>query len=110
MGGVDELAVAPDGADAVGLRPAGSRRSTGARLGDLLGGGREDLVGDRDLVGVDRPLAVEAEQAGVRGRSPVAVGVLVGGVRRVDGVDARGAGRGQDLDAGEVPEVAGVVA
>ena len=42
--------------------------------------------------------------------APVAVGVLVGGVRRVDGVDARGAGGGEHLHPGEVPEVAGVLA
>ena len=44
------------------------------------------------------------------GAAPVAVGVLVGGVGRVDGVDAGGPRRGDDLEAGEVPEVAGVLA
>src|SRR5687768_14192471 len=34
------------------------------RLVELLLGGREDLVDDADLVGVQRPLAVEAEDAG----------------------------------------------
>ena len=46
----------------------------------------------------------------MRGGAPVAVGVLVARVRRVDGVDARGAGRGEHLDAHRMPVVAGVVA
>ena len=54
---VDELAVAADRADAVGLGPPVVVHD-GARLGDFVGGRREDLVGDRHLVGVDRPLAV----------------------------------------------------
>ena len=77
---------------------------------DLLGRRGEHLVGDGDLIGMDRPLAVEAEQAGVHGRPPVALGVLVGGVGRVDGVDAGAPRRRQHLDPGEVPEVARVLA
>ena len=41
-------------------------------------------------------------------RTPVALGILIGGVGRVDGVDHGGPGRGQHLHAGEVPEVTGV--
>ena len=55
-------------------------------------------------------LPSKPEQAGVDRAAAVAVGVLVGRVRRVDGVDARGPGGGEHLHAGEVPEVAGVLA
>ena len=61
-------------------------------------------------LGMDRPLAVEAEQAPVRRGAPVAVGVLVRGERRVDRVDAGNARGGDDLRSREVPEVAGVLA
>src|SRR5947209_248191 len=59
---------------------------------------------------MDGPLPVETEKAGQHGGPSVPVGILISGVRRVDGVypgDTRGS---NDLDAGEVPEVAGVVA
>src|ERR1035441_7827399 len=109
MGGIDQLAVAADGPHTVGLGAAvGLDRVAG--LIDLLRRRGEDLFGARDLVGVDGPLAVEAEQAGVHGGAPEPVGVLVRRVGRIDGVDARGPGRGQHLHPSEVPEVTGVFA
>src|SRR5829696_4855846 len=109
VGGVDQPAVAPDGADTLGLGPAvGLDRLPGVL--DLGLGGREHLVGDADLGGVDRPLAVEAEKAGVHRAAAEALGVLVGRIGGVDGVDAGGSRRGDDLEPGEVPEVAGVLA
>jgi hypothetical protein len=45
----------------------------------------------------------------VHGAAPVALRVAVRGVGGVDGVDARDARRGDDLGAGEVPEVPGVL-
>ena len=108
VGGVDQPAVAPDGPDPSGLRlPVGGDRRPG--VGHLLGRGREDLVGDRHLARMDGPLAVEAERARRRGRPPVAVGVGVVRVRRVDRVDQRRPRRGEHLGAGEVPEVARVL-
>src|SRR4029453_13677379 len=63
VGRIDQLAVAPDGAHPLGLGLAvGLDRRLG--VGDLVLGGGEDLVGDGDLAGVDRPLPVEAEEAG----------------------------------------------
>ena len=50
-----------------------------------------------------KPSALACER-----RPPVALGVLVGGIGRVDGVDHGGPRRGEHLDPGEVPEVARV--
>ena len=109
MGGVDELPVPTDGPHPVGLGAAVGGDGL-AGLVDLLGRRGEHLVGDGDLVGMDRPFPVESQQAGVHGRAPEALGVLVGRIRRIDGIDAGAPGRSQDLDPGEVPEVAGVLA
>ena len=77
-------------------------------FGHLVGCGREHFVGDRNLARVDGPLAVITQGAGLQRRPPVPLGILVGGVGRVDRVDHGGPGGGQYLDAGEVPEVPGV--
>ncbi len=109
VGGVHQPAVPSDGAHALGLRGTVGRDGL-LGLTDLRLGGSEDVVGDGDLAGMDGPLAVVSEQAGVLGRPAVALRVLVRGVRGVDGVDARGPGGAQDLDPGEVPEVPRVLA
>ena len=110
VGGVDQPTVAPDGADARRPRPRGRSRSTRSASAISSAVGANTSLAMAIWLGVDGPLPVEAEQAGVRRRSAVAVGILVRGVGRVDGVDARRPGRGEHLDAGEVPEVAGVLA
>ena len=57
---------------------------------------------------MDGPFAVEAQKAGVLAGPPVPVGVLVGRIRGVDGVDPRHPGRSHDLDSREVPEIPGI--
>ena len=87
--------------------PVGRHGFLGLR--HLLRCGREDLVGDRHLAGVDGPLAVEAERARLECGAPVALEVLIGRVGRVDGVDQPGPCRREHLHPGEVPEVARVL-
>ena len=67
-------------------------------LGDLVGGGGEDLVGDRDLARVDRPLADGAERRRPGGVGAVAVEVAEVGVsvRR----SRRGGWRGRPRSSG----------
>ena len=65
-GRVDEFAVAAYCAEAVGLGAVVVLHDR-VRIGDFASGGGEDVVGDGDLVGVDRPVAVEAQQAGMGG-------------------------------------------
>jgi len=78
------------------------------RLLDLPGRGREDVVGERDLVGADAPLADGAERGGVGGLLDVGVIVLEVAEGAVDGVDAGGAAGGDHADAVGGPHVAGV--
>ncbi len=77
--------------------PPGSAASTRFGPGDLLGRGREGAVDRADLAGVDRRLAVEAELACALAAARQAVGIIQAHVRRVDGVDARGAAGQHDL-------------
>ena len=50
------------------------RRRSGAGRGDLVGRRAEDLVDDRDLIGMDRRLAAKAERARARASSPQSSG------------------------------------
>src|SRR5579884_4338370 len=65
---VDHLVAEHDRALALTRRPVGGRLLVGVEDGpgpvELLLGGREDLVEDGDLVGVEGPLAVVAERPG----------------------------------------------
>src|SRR5690606_14485200 len=60
--------------------------------GDLVRGGGEDLVDDRDLARVDAPLAVVAHRPAEHGRAAAAVGVAEVGVGAVDHQHPRRAG------------------
>ena len=71
--------------------------------------GREHLVEDRDLVGVQRPLAVVAERAGALAVVAEAVGVADVEVGPVDDLQAVGPPGHQDLREDVVEVVAGVV-
>ena len=79
------------------LVAARQRRQHPLGPGDLLGRGREGAVDRADLAGVDRRLAVEAELACALAAARQAVGIIQAHVRRVDGVDARGAAGQHDL-------------
>ena len=78
-------------------------------LVELLLGRAEDLVDDGDLVGVQGPLAVVAEDAGPH--AVVAEGVLVADLeeRPVDDLEAVGPARHEDLVEDVVEVVAGVL-
>ena len=69
----------------------------------------EDLVQDRDLVGVQRPLAVVAEDLAALAELAEALGVAHLHVRTVDHLQAVGAAGHEDLDEHVVEVVAGVV-
>ena len=79
-----------------------------ARARDQLLVGREDAVGQLDLVGVDRPLALEAEHRGAAGRGEVAVGVVEVAERPVDRPQPVGAAGDRDAGQRVVPLVAPV--
>ena len=92
----------PSGRELVGLEDA---------HGPLvrLGRRREDLVAERDLVGMQRPLAVEAEQLRATRDGAEALGIADLRVRPVDRLQAEGAGGRQDLPEHVVPLVAAVL-
>ena len=79
---VDHLAVELDRAAALGALRA--RRGSRCARSISSGAGRERVVDDRDLSRVHRPLAVEAERAGVLGAQPQARVVPDLEVRPVD--------------------------
>ena len=110
VGGVDQPAVAPDGADALGLGPAVDLDRLAGRRRSRPSVGENTSWAIGIWLGWMAHLPSKPSRLACVGAAPVAVGVLVGGVRGVDGVDAGGPRRGHDLEAGEVPEVAGVLA
>ena len=105
---VDHLALEHHGARPVDL----GRGAVGVEdpLGpvELVLRRRVDLVADRDLVGVDRPLAVEAEPARAPRRAREAVEVADRRVRPVDRLEPERARRRDDPREHVVPLVAGI--
>ena len=106
-GGVDQAAVQRDGSLAVvgGLL---HRLHDPARARDQPVIGREDLVRELDLAGVDAPLALEAEDRGSPGGDQVALGVAEVAERAVDRPQAVGPAGDGDPRQGVVPLVAPV--
>src|SRR3546814_9362172 len=94
---LDQLAV--DHHDALaGGRRLGVGGDDLVRPRDLLGRGREDLVGLGDGLGVDQGLAVEAELLALAALRGQALGVVAVEMHAVDDSDALGA-RGEDAEA-----------
>ena len=111
VGGVDERAVAPDGADAVGLRPRGRPRSPPGRRRPRRRSGRTPRWRSAIWLGWIAHLPSKPSRLACTARAPVA--------RRGPGTPGTGASMASmpaaraavsTCTAGEVPEVAGVVA
>ena len=104
MSAVDQDAVQTDSAAALGrLRLHALDEAVGP--GDLGIGRREHFVGDRDLGGVDGPLALKAERARAQATGPEALRVCVVGERPVDGPLPVGPASVGDAGEREVPLV-----
>src|SRR5262245_24511659 len=81
----------------------------GGRVVELRLRGRERLVDDRDLVGVDGPLAVDAQRPGPPAVVPQPVEVADPQVGAVHDLQAVGPAGGEDPGEGVVEVVAGVL-